>query len=81
MKTVDVRNLQHHFGRFLDEVEAGEVIEVRRRRRIIARITPYTEYEHGEPWPDVRERLESYFPTGPVAKPASEQIYEDRGKR
>lgn len=81
MKTVDVRSLQHHLGRFLDEVEGGEVIEVRRRRKVIARITPCTEYGPAEAWPDVHERLESYFPAGPVTKPASEEIYEGRGER
>ena len=38
MKTVDVLHLQHHLGRYLDEVEHGEILEVRRRRNVIARI-------------------------------------------
>ena len=37
---VDVRELQRHLGRYLDAVEAGEILEVRRHRRVIARVVP-----------------------------------------
>ena len=78
MKTVDVRGLQHHLGRYLDEVEQGEVIEVRRRRRIIARIVPSSEDEPAEGWPDLVKRLEQIYPEGPVGESASERLSRDR---
>lgn len=81
MKTVNIRDLQHHLGAFLDEVERGEVIEVRRNRKVIARITPHAEQGKREPWPDLRERLATLFPEGPVKYSASDQVYEDRGER
>ncbi len=81
MKTVNIRDLQHHLGAFLDEVERGEVIEVRRNRKVIARITAHTEQGRREPWPDLRERLAVLFPDGPVKYSASERVYEDRGER
>ena len=81
MKTVDARGLQHHLGRYLDEVERGETLEVRRRRRVIARIGPYGDDEPEAPWPDLVARLEALYPDGPVAASASTQLYEDRGER
>lgn len=77
MKTVDVRNLQHHLGSFLDEVERGESIEVRRRRKVIARIIP-APADSPQPWPDLEARVREAFPDGLVAAPASEQLYADR---
>ncbi len=35
--TVNVRSVQHHLGRYLQEVESGAVLEVRRRNKVIAR--------------------------------------------
>ena len=78
MTRVDVRQLQHHLGRYLDAVEAGEVLEVRRRRRVIARVVPYSPDEPAEAWPDLVQRLELLFPKGPVAESAAERLYRDR---
>ncbi|WP_460049864.1 type II toxin-antitoxin system Phd/YefM family antitoxin [Spirochaeta dissipatitropha] len=79
MKTVNVRNLQHHLGQYLHEVEAGEVLEVRRRGKLIARIVPEYEAAEASPWPDVAGRLEQVFPDGPVSQSASQLLYDDRG--
>lgn len=78
MTRVDVRQLQHHLGRYLDAVEAGEVLEVRRRRRVIARVVPYSPDEPAEAWPDLVQRLERLYPEGPVAESAAERLYRDR---
>lgn len=78
MTRVDVRQLQHHLGRYLDAVEAGEVLEVRRRRRVIARVVPYSPEEPSEAWPDLVQRLERLYPEGPVAESATEVLYRDR---
>ena len=80
MKTVNVRTLQHHLGRYLQEVEAGEVLQVRRRNKIIARIVPETDHASAVPLPPIARRLEQTFPDGPVAQSASRQLYEDRGE-
>ena len=40
---VGVRELQQHASKYLDLVEAGEVIEVTRHGRKIARLTPVTD--------------------------------------
>lgn len=81
MKQVDTRGLQHHLGRYLDEVEQGETIEVRRRRKVIARIIPYVTDEAVVPWPDLDERLNAVFPDGPISETASDQLYNDRDRR
>ena len=78
MTRVDTRELQRHLGRYLDAVEAGEVLEVRRRRRVIARVVPYSADEPAEAWPDLVRRLERLYPEGPVAGSAAEQLYRDR---
>ena len=81
MKIVDVRGLQHHLGRYLDEVEHGEILEVRRRRKVIARIIPSSADMPDSPWPNLVERLEAIYPEGPNGSVASEQLYRDRGDR
>ena len=78
MTQVDVRQLQHHLGRYLDAVEAGEVLEVRRRRRVIARVVPCSPEKPSKAWPDLVERLEQMYPDGPIAESAAEQLYRDR---
>lgn len=81
MKSVNVRNLQHHLGRYLHEVEAGEVLEVRRRGKVIARIVPEHDAAAVLPWPDIEARLAQVFPDGDVGDAGSRLLYEDRGER
>jgi len=78
MKQVDTRGLQHNLGRYLDQVEQGETIEIRRRRKVIARIVPFVAEEPEEPWPDLEERLNHLFPDGPVSESGSDRLYQDR---
>ena len=79
MKAVDARNFQHHLGSYLDQVEAGETLEIRRRRKVIARLVPCAAETPAEPWPDLAARLSSAYPEGTVATGASEILYQDRG--
>ena len=81
MKSVNVRSLQHHLGKYLHQVEAGEVLEVTRRNKVIARIVPQNDPSVVVPWPDLQARLGQVFPDGPVANSASKQVYADRGER
>ena len=79
MTQVTVQELKRHLDRYLDAVEAGEILEVRRRRRVIARVVPYYEAaEPAEPWPDLMERLAGIYPDGPIAESAAERMYRDR---
>jgi len=42
MKSVTVRQAQHNLAGILHEVEAGEVVEILRRKLPVARIVPIT---------------------------------------
>lgn len=42
MKTIGVRELQHHVGKVMDRVAAGETITVSRHRVPFAKIVPLT---------------------------------------
>ena len=80
MKAVDARNLQHHLGSYLDQVEGEETLEIRRRRKVIGRLVPFVAEEPSEPWPDLQARLERIYPDGPVEPGASEILYGDRDR-
>jgi prevent-host-death family protein len=49
MKTIGVRELRQHASRYLEEVAAGESIEITDRGRPVARLVPIT----GDPWEDL----------------------------
>ena len=81
MKRVNIRSLQHGLGKYMHQVEAGEVLEVTRRNKVIARIVPEHDPAAAVPWPDIECRLEQVFPDGPLPYTASQQVYNDRGER
>jgi prevent-host-death family protein len=49
MKTIGVRELRQHASRYLEEVAAGESIEITDRGHPVARLVPVT----GDPWEDL----------------------------
>ena len=79
MKTVDTRDLQHNLSKYLDEVERGETIVVRRRRRVIATIAPTEEVSAPEAWPDIQGRLAKLYKDRSIVPTASSILYTDRG--
>ncbi len=79
MRVVNIRDFQHHLADYMDQVEAGETIEIRRRRKVIARIVPCVENLPAESWPDLVSRLSSLYPDGPVEPAASDILYQARG--
>ena len=80
MTQVTVRELQRHLDRYLDAVEAGEILEVSRRHSVIAWVVPCAAAEPAEPWPDLMERLAGVYPDGPIAESAAEQLCRDRDR-
>ena len=62
---------------FLDAVERGETLEVRRRKKVIARIEPVSEDVPPE-WSDLLERLNALYPDGACTPSASDVLYGDR---
>jgi antitoxin (DNA-binding transcriptional repressor) of toxin-antitoxin stability system len=84
MSTVTVRELQKNLKRTLLRVERGETLQITRRRRTVARLTPEiaptTPPSKPEPWPDLAAR--SLAVTGGKAlkgSPASDLVIESRG--
>ena len=79
MKTVTVRELQQNIRRVLDRVERGESVEVTRRRRPIALLSPIARPGKPAPWPDLEERTREVFGSRVFSPGLSEQIIRDRG--
>lgn len=49
MKTIGVRELRQHASKYLEEVAAGESIEITDRGHPVARLVPIS----GDPWQDL----------------------------
>lgn len=49
MKTIGVRELRQHASKYLEEVAAGEAIEITDRGHPVARLVPIT----SDPWTDL----------------------------
>jgi prevent-host-death family protein len=79
MKTVSVRELQQNIKRVIDQVEHGQVVEVTRRRRVVARLTPARPVSKPIRWPDLKKRARAVFGDTVIEPPPSEQVALDRG--
>ena len=82
MKSFNVRHVQHHLAAVLADVERGEVIEVSRRGRPVARIVPLSsDPPRSADWSQAETRLLAVYPA-PVGGVTATQIIEDgRGER
>jgi prevent-host-death family protein len=79
--TVSVRELQQNLRRVMARVERGQEIEVTRRRRPVARLTPVGPSATPQPWPDLDARAESIFGDRVIAPSASAMVIDGRGDR
>jgi len=80
MKQVSVRELQQNIRRVLQRVEAGEIIEVTRRRKPVACLTPTTARVKPALWPDLAARTKTVFGTRKITPAPSHQVASDRGR-
>jgi prevent-host-death family protein len=78
--SVSVRELQQNLKRVMERVERGHTIEVTRRRRPVARLTPASAATP-RPWPDLDARAKSVFGDRVIAPGGSEAVIEGRGER
>jgi prevent-host-death family protein len=78
--TISVRELQQNLKRVIARVEQGQVIEVTRHGRRVARLAPMSQ---GPvlPWPDLDARTRAVFGDRVVTPSASDMIVGDRGER
>ena len=79
--SVSIRELQQNLKRVVARVERGEVIEVTRRRRPVARLTPAAPAVRSEGWPELDERTRSVFGDRLITPGGSAVLIEERGGR
>lgn len=79
MKKVTVGEVQHNFGRILRDVDAGEEVQIVRRKQVVARIVP--DCDKPEPnYPPFIARAKEIFGEA-EGVPLSQLIEQDRGER
>ena len=79
--SISVRELQQNLKRIMARVERGQVIEVTRRRRPVARLAPVRATAPLSPWPDLDARARAVFGDRLLTPGASEVLAESRGAR
>ena len=79
--TVSVRELQQNLKRVMARVERGEVVEVTRRRRPVARLAPVRPTGPLSAWPDLDARARAVFGDRVVTPGGAEVVIEYRGER
>jgi len=79
--SISIRELQQNLKRVLERVERGQVIEVTRRRRPVARLAPMRSASPTSPWPDLEARVQAVFGDRIVTPGGSDAVSEGRGDR
>ena len=79
--SISVRELQQNLKRVMARVERGEVIEVTRRRRPVARLAPMPSEAAAAPWPDLEARSRAVFGGRLLAIGGTDAVSEGRGER
>jgi antitoxin (DNA-binding transcriptional repressor) of toxin-antitoxin stability system len=78
MPSVNLRQLRDT-RQLLAWLDAGEVVELRKRNRIVARIVPESPRPEPVKWPDFEARAKAIF--GDRVIPAVDMLIEDREDR
>ena len=80
--TISIRELQQNLKQVMERVERGQVVEVTRRRRAVARLSPLVDKSGpASPWPDLNARARTVFGARLVTPSGSDVVIEDRGDR
>jgi prevent-host-death family protein len=79
--SVSIRELQQNLKRVMARVELGEVVEVTRRNRPVARLAPVRPARPVSEWPDLEARTRAVFGDRVIAPGGSEIVIEGRGDR
>ncbi len=81
MKTATVRDIRNDFARISRWLEEGEAVEIRKRGKLIGRITPTrTTAPPAREWPDFAARMRAAFGST-VTSDSQDLIDEGRGPR
>ena len=82
MKSFNIRHVQHHLAAVLPDVEGGEVVEVCRRGRPVARIVPLpASAPQSADWSQAATRLEAVYPTPVGGVTGAQTVADGRGDR
>jgi antitoxin (DNA-binding transcriptional repressor) of toxin-antitoxin stability system len=81
MKVATVADLRNRFARVSQWIEDGEKVQIRKRGKVFATLSPAAKKKKKLAWPDLKARLLKHFPQPVPGKPASEIISEGRGDR
>lgn len=81
MKTATVRDLRNDFAKISRWLEDGEAVELRKRGKVIGRISPArSTHPKARTWPDFAERARRIF--GSTVTPDSQPLIDEgRGPR
>lgn len=79
--SISIRELQQNLKSVLARVERGQVIEVTRRRRPVARLAPMRDGHPRSPWPDLEARARAVFGKRLVVPGGAAAVTEGRGDR
>jgi antitoxin (DNA-binding transcriptional repressor) of toxin-antitoxin stability system len=77
MPSVNLRQLRNT-PQLMSWIEAGEVVELRKRNRVVARIVPESPKPSQVEWPDFDARLKRNF--GDRILPGADLLIEERKK-
>ena len=76
MQTVTVRQLRHDFGSVMQIIEAGEEVDLLKRGKVIARISPPKRPRRKKiEWPDFEARLKRIY--GDKVLPDSQPFWDE----
>ena len=81
MKTVTLRDLRYHFPKVERLLRQGETVDVTRRGKVFATLSPKAEHVPGHaPLPDFMARLRAIYGDTPLEIPGSEIVSEGRDR-
>ena len=80
MRTATVREAQHNLQSILRAVARGDVVEITRRNRVVARVVPATRRPEGG-LPDFVARARTVWGKRPKGRTTSEIVIESRAER
>jgi prevent-host-death family protein len=78
---ISIRELQQNLKRVIARVEQGQIVEVTRHRRPVARLEPIRPIGAVPAWPDLGARARTVFGDRLVMPGPSAMVIEDRGDR
>lgn len=79
--STSIRELRQNLKRILARVERGQVVQVTRHRRPVARLEPMHAERGIEPWPDLEARTQAVFGNRIFAAAGSDAVVEGRAER